>query len=153
MTTLPGFNERTTQYLTAAANAAGHWFDAAGQWIAPTKPLETRERLWLAFALYARGANALADAVVCHGDTSFYRDHFFNIFDTNIAALLFFQHRDRMADDIRQKLHRLTEGGFSFKPGNRQPDYQFHGYNDNMPAKGTLGLILGRRNAQSPRCG
>ncbi|MDR1145634.1 MAG: hypothetical protein LBK71_05805, partial [Verrucomicrobiales bacterium] len=33
--------------------------------------------------------------------------------------------------------------GFEFYPGNRRPDFQFHGYNDNMPAEASMGLILG----------
>ena len=150
MTTLTGFDQRTSQYMAAAAKAARAWFDAEGNWIAPTKPLETRECLWLAFALYAQGEPALADAVVRKGDTPFYRDHYYNIFDTNIAALLLFQHRQRMSDDIGAKLQRLTRDGFDFKPGNRQPDYQFHGYNDNMPAKATMGLILGGEMLDCP---
>lgn len=138
-----GFASRTNRYLRAAARAARAWYNDAGDWVAPTKPAETRERFWLSFALYHAGATALADAVIRRGDTPLYGKVKYNIFDTNIAVALLAQHRDAMAADVRAQLERLARDGFAFKPGNRQPDYQFHGYNDNMPAKGTMGLILG----------
>ncbi|HOF86763.1 MAG TPA: hypothetical protein PLZ36_01495 [Armatimonadota bacterium] len=134
---------RTRQYCAAAAAAARTWYDDAGQWQLASKPPETRERLWLACALYTAGEAALADAVIRPGETARYGDTRFNIFDTNIAAALLVQFGDRMAADVRAKLEGLTRDGFAFKPGNRQPDFQFHGYNDNMPAKASLGLILG----------
>ncbi len=140
---LDGFAERTYRYLAAAAHEAKSWYDAEGNWILDSMPAETRERFWLCFALYAAGEAKLADAVVRKGETLQYGKVRFNIFDNNIAAALLVSHRDKMASDIRKKLERLVRDGFSFKPGNRQPDYQFHGYNDNMPAKGTMGLILG----------
>ena len=138
-----GFAQRTRRYLEAAARAARTWYDDDGVWRTPGKPLETRERLWLSFALYGTGDRALADAVIRRGDSPRYGDVLYNIFDTNIAVALLVHHGERMAADVRAKLERLARDGFSFKPGNRQPDYQFHGYNDNMPAKATLGLILG----------
>jgi hypothetical protein len=134
---------RAQQYLTAAAAAMATWYDAEGRWTAPTCPAANRERLWGSFCLYASDRATLADAVIRAGDTEQYGAVKFNIFDTNIAAALLVQHRQRMAADVRAKLERLVRDGFSFKPGNRQPDYQFHGYNDNMPAKATMGLILG----------
>ncbi len=67
----------------------------------------------------------------------------FNIFHTNIACALLIKHRDQMASDVVKKLENIVREGLRFLPGNRQVDYQFHGYNDNMPAKATMGLILG----------
>ncbi len=145
-----GFAERTHRYFTAVAEAARGWYDADGGWRLPSKPAETRERFWLAFALYGVGDSAFADAVVRRGETAWYRDHAFNIFDTNIAVALLVTHRARMAPDVCAQLEALARGGFSCKPGNRQPDYQFHGFNDNMPAKATLGLILGGELLDEP---
>jgi hypothetical protein len=138
-----GFAARVGHYCAAAAQAAARWYDVDGRWVGDTKPAETRERFWLAGALYAAGAVSLADAVIRPGETADYHGVRFNIFDSNIAAALLVGAREVMAPDVRAKLKRLVRDSFSFKPGNRQPDYQFHGYNDNMPAKGTMGLVLG----------
>jgi len=135
--------ERCRRFLEAAAEAAVDWYDLRGDWRAPSLPALTRERCWLSFALYAAGRAAFADAVVRKGETAAFATNRFNIFDTNIAAALLASHGGAMAADVRCKLEGLVRDGFAFKPGNRQPDYQFHGYNDNMPAKATLGLILG----------
>lgn len=147
---LPGFTERTTRYLTTAAQAASTWYDADGNWVLSTKPAESRERYWICCALYAAGMATLADAVIRKAQTESFGDHCFNIFDSNIAANLLLAHGDKMAPDVRAKVAEVTSGGFSFRPGNRQPDYQFHGYNDNMPAKGTMGLILGGEMLDCP---
>lgn len=138
-----GFEKRTTGYLRRAAAASRAWYDDAGNWIATSVPSCTRERYWLAFALYRFGDAAFTDAVVRSCDTPEYHGIKFNIFDTNIAVALLVHFRDRMTPATRSVLERLTRDGFSFKPGNRQPDYQYHGYNDNMPSKATMGLILG----------
>ena len=140
---------RQQTYLRAAAQAALAWYDAEGNWIADTTPAATRERYWLCFALYAAGNNALADAVIRRGETQISHVnvqsaiHSFDIFHSNIATALLVAHREQMAPDAREKLEFLARESFGFNPGDRQPDYQFHGYNDNMPAKATMGLILG----------
>jgi hypothetical protein len=144
------FTARTRRYMQAAAEAARGWYAPDGAWLLPSKPAETRERFWLACALYGVGDDAFADAVVRRGETAWYRDHPFNIFDTNIAVALLANYRAQMAADVRALLETLARGGFSFKPGNRQPDYQFHGFNDNMPAKATMGLILGGELLDEP---
>ncbi|THF76705.1 hypothetical protein [Cohnella fermenti] len=138
-----GVRERTERFMAAAVVAARAWYDLDGEWIADTKPAETRERLWLAGALYSAGENTWADAVVAQGETARYGNIRFNIFDTNFAVALLLAHRGKMSVAVRERLECLVRDGFSFKPGNRQPDYQFHGYNDNMPAEATVGLILG----------
>ncbi|HEY3418768.1 MAG TPA: hypothetical protein VGM23_17980, partial [Armatimonadota bacterium] len=118
---MSSFAERAARYCTAAADAARTWYDDEGNWLIDSKPSETRERYWLACALYAAGADTLADAVIRPGETASYSGgHRYNIFDTNIAAALLSMYRDRMAADVATKLEGLTRGGFSFKPGNRQ---------------------------------
>ncbi len=138
-----GYRKRTGRFLSAATAAAKTWYHADGDWVAPSTPAISRERMWLCCALYPHGAAALADAILRKAETERFRDHRFNIFDTNIAAALLVNQRANMAEDVRAKLTQLVRDGFSFHPGNRQPDYQFHGFNDNMPAKATLGLVLG----------
>jgi len=145
---LSSFEGRTGEFFKRAVQVASVWFDEQGGWLLPTKPASTRDRYWLCFALYAQGACALADAVirvgkthgVAHDGTA---DSSFNIFHTNIACVLLLKHRERMAADVVEKLENVVREGLRFLPGNRQPDYQFHGYNDNMPAKASMGLILG----------
>ncbi|RKP51401.1 hypothetical protein D7Z26_16535 [Cohnella endophytica] len=137
------FRERSLKFMEAAARAARNWYGRDGEWIADYVPAHTRERYWVAGALYAVGEAEWADAIVLKGETERYGEIQFNIFNTNIASSLLVAHRDKMSTIVRQKLEELVRDGFSFKPGNRQPDFQFHGYNDNMPAKATAGLILG----------
>ncbi len=145
---LSTFDGRVAEYFRRTTQVATKWFDAEGRWLPRSRPASTRNRYWLCFALYAQGFAALADAViragrthgVAHDGTA---DSSFNIFHTNIACLLLIQHRERMAADVVAKLEAVVREGLCFLPGNRQPDYQFHGYNDNMPAKATMGLILG----------
>jgi hypothetical protein len=136
------FKQRSGAFLTAASRAATQWYDSEGNWIASSLPAAARERFWLAFAPYANGAAPLADAIIRQAKTA-QTPKEFSIFDPNAACVLLMQHREKMAPDVRQKLERLVEDAFGFYPGNRQPDFQFHGFNDNMPAKATLGLILG----------
>lgn len=137
-----GFRERATAYMAAAAGAARRWYDAGGDWVAVSLPPGARDRYWLAFSLYAMGEAQFADAIIRKGRTE-YEPQQFCIFQTNTACALLVQHRDKMAADVRAILERFVGGGFDFYPGNRQPDFQFHGFNDNMPAKATMGLVLG----------
>ena len=140
---------RQQTYFSRAARAATAWYDSDGNWIADSTPAATRERFWLCFALYSAHENGLADAIIRCAQTRISHigvasaTHSFDIFHSNIATALLLAHREQMAPDVRAKLESLTRESFGFKPGNRQPDYQFHGYNDNMPAKATMGLILG----------
>ncbi|WP_214628036.1 hypothetical protein [Paenibacillus agaridevorans] len=137
------FKERSFLFMKKAGQASRSWYDSDGEWVADNVPAATRERFWLAGALYTIGDTARADAIVQKGETEDLNGIKFNIFDTNIATSLLVSHRDKMSSAVRAKFEELALNGFSFKPGNRQPDYQFHGYNDNMPAKATAGLILG----------
>ena len=139
-------NERIRAYCMEASRAACTWYSESGDWRLTSTPAETRERFWICCSLYAVGTSALADAIIRKGNTAQKTARgtiHFNIFDTNIAVLLLMKYRDVMGKDVREMLENLVRDGFGLFPGNRQPDYQFHGYNDNMPAKATMGLILG----------
>jgi len=138
---------RSDLFLSAAAEAGAAWFSPDGAWTAPFFPLSARGRFWLSFAFYRSGRPELADTIIRKSDTDNSREQrrpsSFNIFHTNIAAGLLASHHDAMAADVRWMLEALVREGFATLAGNRQPDYQFHGYNDNMPAKASMGLILG----------
>jgi len=138
--------QRRRTFLDEAAATAVNWFDPAGRWLLKSVPLRRRERFWISLALYHAGFRELADTVVQtsppDGD-EYSLPTQYNIFSTNIALVLLLDHRETMAREVRSLLEGLVEEGFGKFPGNRAPDYQFHGYNDNMPAKATMALILG----------
>ena len=137
-------SQRIRRYLKRAADFFAQRYHADGSWISKaTKPPQTRERYWACFALYANDYAELADAVIRPTQSHTLGVDGFNIFSTNIATALLFEHEQSMADDVREKLRTLVARGLEPTGSNRSPDYQFHGYNDNMPAKATMGMILG----------
>lgn len=145
---LSTFESRTREFFQQTVKLATSWYDSEGNWLPDSKPASTRDRYWLCFAFYSQNQASLADAVIRVGKTHGVShdntpDSSFNIFHTNIACVLLLKHRQRMAPDVVEKLENVVREGLCFLPGNRQPDYQFHGYNDNMPAKASMGLILG----------
>ncbi|HEX4070226.1 MAG TPA: hypothetical protein VHX68_03625, partial [Planctomycetaceae bacterium] len=137
--------ERATFYFQKAAAAASTWYDKNGNWIGTTPKPIPRERYWLCFSLYGAGESALADAIVrsTPDRNPGNPHHSFDIFHTNIPASLLCQHESRMADDVKRRLEETMRVGFAIEPGDRRCDFQFHGYNDNMPAKATMCLVLG----------
>lgn len=144
----PGFIARTHLYLEQAARAAQNWYDADGIWVAASLPSQVRDRYWICCALYAEGMHDLANAIILAGDPMMSHMGWenpapYDIFHTNIAVVLLIGHREKMSASVRTKLEELVRAGFAFQPGNRRPDYQFKGLNDNMPAKSSMGLILG----------
>ena len=146
-------SKRCDLFFKQAAQAAREWYDADGNWIASSVPPAARERYWFSLALYGYGEAAFADAVVRRakiGRTENGVVTNFDIFHTNIACVLLVKHRDQMADDVRQLLEKRVREGFPLETGNRRCDFQFHGYNDNMPAKASMGLILGGEMLNEP---
>lgn len=138
------FSSRCQSYLLEASKSAHNWFDGKGRWIARERPLLARERFWLCCALYSGGEAEFADSILREADIHLHgEDVTFDIFHTNIAAVLLTRRRRHMAGDVIERLEGLVRDGFSFRPGNRAPEFQFHGYNDNMPAEAAMGLILG----------
>lgn len=145
--------KRIDLYLEHAAQTARNWYDADGNWIATSRPAIARERYWLSHALYSHGDSVLADAVIRRANVSQLDNGIyinFDIFHTNFATALLLEHRDKMAGDVRQNLEERVREGFAIEPGNRRCDFQIHGYNDNMPAEATLGLILGGELLDEP---
>jgi hypothetical protein len=66
-----------------------------------------------------------------------------NIFQSNYASKALAMHADRVSPKIKARLERMTIRNFSRYAGSAQGDYFPRGYNDNMPAEGMAGLILG----------
>lgn len=135
--------QRCRAFLKQAAVAARVWYDASGGWRWPGIPSESRERYWIAPAFFRNGERALGNAVIRTAEIIRYPSGRFNIFSSNIAISLLVQESKYFELGVRVKLMSIAREGLGFKPGNRQPDFQFLGFNDNMPAKATMGLILG----------
>ncbi len=146
---LDGFEERVAQFMRAAATYAETLYCPVGDWVASTPPPATRERYWLCFALYRTGKTELADAIVRQGriDVTHLgndsKGSTFDIFHSNIAAALLNSHANIVAPDVRATLERLVDEAIAPDGRDRGAEYMFHGYNDNMPAKASMGLILG----------
>ncbi len=129
------------------------WYDSDGNWIAPNPAPDTRKTLCLCFGLLAGSDEAvvLANAIL---DKLTFTLHIaprskeeasaqFDIFITNHTVQMLVLHGGQLLPPIRQKLEKWGRAALGDFPGDRQCDYQFHGFNDNMPAKATLGMILG----------
>jgi hypothetical protein len=138
---------RALLFSEAAARASRDWYDDNGAWIGGKPVADSRERYWLCLALYAVGENQRADAIILATDTENSREYrgkptHFNIFWTNIAVALLAAYEDKISAPARARLEFAAREALNFLPGDRQPDYQYHGYNDNMPSKATMGMIL-----------
>lgn len=130
-------------------------FDTAGIWSGGASAPDARKTLWLCFGLLGDAGNvdalALANRVLAalpfalHGRprTPEEARAKFDIFVTNHAVQLLVAHGAKLAPEVRTKLEDWARAALEGFPGDRQADYQFHGANDNMPSKATLGLILG----------
>lgn len=130
-------------FLEKANRAARSWFDADGNWVTEeTPPFWGRDRIWLCSSLYEFDPK-FCDPIVYQHTTGSYGKHRYNVFTSDLAACLLAQHREKMSARTRHEMEALVRESFHFKPGSRQPDYQFHGFNDNMPAMATIGLVLG----------
>lgn len=150
MMCLSSSSSRSHSFLAAAASYAEKLYSPDGRWIGSGPDLLVRERYWLALALYATGRDCLADAIIRAGDLEVLHTgqrrtdgSTFEIFHSNIAVMCLRLHASKMAPDVRTKMTDLVAEAVGPDGGDRKPEYQFHGYNDNMPAKATMGLIIG----------
>ncbi|HEY3418794.1 MAG TPA: hypothetical protein VGM23_18115 [Armatimonadota bacterium] len=139
------------------------YYAADGSFHGPFTPPDERDRFRLATVLVEHGGTAelaLADTLIRNsfgGPENDYtklsleenivditradvRD--WNIFQNNIATVLLAKHGSRLSPEIAAKCQRLARRNVSRFAGSGQPDYFFHGANDNMPAHATMGLII-----------
>ena len=141
---------RVAAYNRAAAAISKPWFDAKGNWIRYANPLVPRERYWLCCSLFAAGEDKFANTIIegtqikpWDGAEWKSPPSTFDIFHTNIACFLLAKYDKKLTPAARKPLVALAKEGMQIYHGDRRPDFQFHGYNDNMPAEATMGLILG----------
>lgn len=129
------------------------WYDANGQWTDGSTEPDTRKTLWLCFGLLAgnHASVALANKILarlefCHHiepRSSQEQKNNFDIFVSNHTIQLLVTNGQKLEPEVYRKIEQWGRQALGDYPGDRQADYQFHGANDNMPAKATLGLILG----------
>ncbi len=67
----------------------------------------------------------------------------FGIFDTSIACEYLLLFAEQLEPETEQLLLRYLAEGLEDYPGMPAPDFQFHGYNTNMPAMAVKTLICG----------
>ena len=93
----------------------------------------------------------LANRLVCRAPiATFPGGHRFDIFQTSIAAHLLARYESRMEPATVAWCEQVLREGCPNNPGMTTPDYQFHGYNDNMPAMTCKTLILGGERLGQP---
>ncbi|NCO33125.1 MAG: hypothetical protein GW893_04535 [Armatimonadetes bacterium] len=157
-------NDRRRQLIEKLCRYAMEYYAQGGSFHGPFTQPDERDRFRMAAVLMEHGGErefALAETLVrgtFGGPANDYtrlspeenivdiergdvRD--WNIFQSNIATIMLAKHRSRYCSDVREKLERITRRNLSRIAGSGQPDYIFHGANDNMPSHATAGLIIG----------
>lgn len=146
-------SQRGAAIRRAAHHLARQCIGPDGRWLLACEPPEDRQWLWLAGSLLADGLpedRAFAEALIIAAPPSDMANGLdlhpaapWSIFANNHAITLLHRHGTQLSGSARERLLGWARQALQDHPGNRQADYQFHGYNDNMPAKATCGLILG----------
>ena len=125
-----------------------HTSDAS--WKIPLTKEQGRIDMQMAYAFLA-GDDAdieLANKLICRAPVPEFepihgQKHRFGIFMTSLAAELVTRFEPLMELKTIAWCEQLIAEGNGASPGNWSADYQFHGYNDNMPAMACKALILG----------
>lgn len=144
---------RRARVAALAYSFCREWYDESGAWIAPQPAPDLRITLWLCCGLLTGTSKAVALANTIIEASEFAHHHMvrsreeetseFDIFITNHAIQILTACGAQLTEPARLKLERWGRHALKDYAGDRQCDYQFHGANDNMPAKATLGMILG----------
>lgn len=147
---LAGQPRRRHDYLARVRRFAAPHFNAKGEWIATKRPPGTREWQWAAFAFLDGDENdaKFADRLILNAPEL---GEPYSIFANTHALHLLVTHGGAFSEPARRRLETWARLAIEDSPGGARADLQFHGYNDNMPAKATLGLILGGEYFDDPR--
>jgi hypothetical protein len=145
--------QRRAAIVAGAIKQYRLWFDPEGHWVSPLQQPDARETIWGIFSLLQGDSNdlRLANAVLRHMEFSHHHptrtdaeeNSPFDIFVTNHCVQMLVLHGKKLEPDVLLNLEYWARQALADYPGDRQADYQFHGCNDNMPAKAALGMILG----------
>jgi len=167
---------RRAAVIRLTSQACHEWFDPEGRWIHPVgvsangewiNPPQkipstfTRLVFWLCMGLMQGDEEdqRLGNAILKRAQffphitpgTDEEMPRPFDIFVTNHSMQMLALHGSKLDAIVCEKLEQWATTGLADYRGNRQADYQFHGFNDNMPAKATLGLILGGERFNHPQ--
>lgn len=147
-------NRRREAWYAATRGRLPLLFNPDGSGRIPQFEPPYREPLWILPALYTgdaehvdlanRIAGRYTDAPPVRyknlGETS---GRQFGIFQSTVLATLLNRFADRISPAARRTMQWHARQVFKTFRGAAQPDYKFHGANDNMPMMATCGLILG----------
>ncbi len=153
-----GQAERRAAWQREIIRRLPEWFreDGSGRIRAFNPPW--REPIWMASTLLSAGPAeiALANRIIArYGDLAANDNHLtgvvpwkttsmdFCIFNSTNSCYLLNRFQDRLTEPARKVLTHHAELAFQRFGGAAQPDYNFHGCNDNMPMMSTRALILG----------
>jgi len=146
--------KRREAWYTRVRERIHEVFNEDGSGVLPQFNPPWREPLWILPALYTGGPEhvALANRVVARYNTTGrvkyagvgeVRGKQFGIFQSNILADFLHQFHERLTPAAEKVMRWHAEQVFKTYRGAAQPDFKFHGANDNMPMMATFGLILG----------
>ncbi|MBE2202847.1 MAG: hypothetical protein IAE94_00700 [Chthoniobacterales bacterium] len=152
---LAGQTLRRHSYLADVRRHHRRYFTDEGAWGMATPPPDNREWLWEAFA-WLDGSEEdrdFANRLVLNAPDLSVEPNTsgagpnprgkYNIFSSTHAMHLLVSQERSLTPAAKQRLEDWARRVITDDPGGARGDLQFHGYNDNMPAKATLGLILG----------
>jgi hypothetical protein len=111
-------------------------------WILPALYTGSQEYIDLANKMVAGFNTELAPGHV-HDGAGEVQGKMFGIFQSNTLAHVLHRFEKLMTPEARGVAVWHTEQVFKMFRGAAQPDFKFHGANDNMPMMATCGLILG----------
>ncbi len=139
-----GRQQRCDQYMHIARDLFKPILDADANWLIPLTQEFGRLDLQIATAFYLgnEAERHTANQLVCRAPMPEVAGIRFGIFNTSIMMhhLVKFEHL--MTDQAKARCEEMVCQGCQHKAGMQATDYQFHGYNDNMPAMAVNTLIL-----------
>ncbi len=153
-----GQAERRAAWQKRVRSMLSTWFEADGKGkVRPFNP-PWREPLWLVSTLLSGDASevALGNKIIArYADPDACDDHRtgvvpwktvgmeFCIFNSTTSCYLLNRFAGKFTPEAEKVLRRHAEFAFLRFGGAAQPDYNFHGCNDNMPMMSARALILG----------
>lgn len=149
-----GQNNRREQWFSKVREQLHNYINPDGTGKIPQFSPPWREVVWILPALYTGDQKMidLANKMVAgfnsaptvkYDKLAEQHGKQFGIFQSNTLANLLNIHGEKMTSTARDVAEWHARATFRRFDGSAQPDYRFHGANDNMPMMATCGLILG----------
>lgn len=146
MIDLNAVNARRESFYDATRQRISEYVSPDGEGRIPQFAPPYREPVWILPALYT---GAAADIELANRMAGRYhtdsegKGKRYNIFQSNAFAHCLHRFESLLSPAAREVMVWHTKQLFKTYMGAAQPDYKFHGCNDNMPMMATKGLILG----------